>query len=102
MFNKYQFLNDLESELQESAKQGFFSDIDVAWDYVHQYIDNQCIYYADCFDIVKELFITDWSDNEYGTITNICQLAHVSLYDLVIDELDMDKVENLIPQAIWN
>lgn len=54
-------------------------------DNIHHQIDsevaNACIYYSDCFDIVKELGVTDWEDlsKEYGTISDICSLAMFAL-----------------------
>ena len=56
---------------------------------IHHEIDNECIYYADCFEIVRALYITDWKENEFGEITNIQQLAFVALYDFVIDNLEI-------------
>ena len=101
MFNKYRYLRDLEAEIIDQAESGSFSDIDNVWEYVHQDIDNQCIYYSDCFDICKELHATDWSDNMYGMeITNISQLAYTALYEYVCEELDLSDVEELIEEAV--
>lgn len=99
MFNKYGYLRDLETELTDLAESGDISDNDDLWQYVHNDIDNQCIYYSDCFDICRELHATDWSDNMYGMeITNIAQLAYAALYEYVCEELDMSEFEKLIPE----
>ncbi len=81
-FNTYGFLEDLKDTIKESGAE----DI---WEIIHQEIDNAVIYYADCFAIVQELFVTDWKGNEFGEITNIQQLAYTALYDYVTDNLEI-------------
>ena len=81
-FNEYAFLEDLKTIIKEE------NPTDV-WELIHEEIERECIYYADCFEIVRALHITDWKDNEFGEITNIAQLAFVALYDFVIDNLEI-------------
>ena len=81
-FNEYAFLEDFKDTIEQS-------DSGDVWDLIHQEIDNECIYYADCFEIVRALNITDWKDNEFGEITSITQLAYVSLYEFVSDNLEI-------------
>lgn len=81
-FNEYAFLEDLQTTIKEE------NPTDV-WELIHHEIDNECIYYADCFEIVRALQITDWKDNEFGEITNITQLAFVSLLEFVSDNLNI-------------
>lgn len=81
-FNCYGFLEDLKDTIEQSNG----GDV---YDIINQEIDNAVIYYADCFAIVQELFVTDWKDHEFGEITNIQQLAYISLYDYVIDNLEI-------------
>ena len=81
-FNEYDFLEDLKDTINQEHP----SD---AWDIIHQEIDRECTYYADCFEIVRALHITDWKDNEFGEITSITQLAYVSLYEFVSDNLEI-------------
>ena len=81
-FNEYAFLEDLKGIIKEE------NPTDV-WELIHEEIDRECIYYADCFEIVRALHITDWKDNEFGEITNITQLAYVSLYEFVSDNLEI-------------
>jgi len=82
VFKPFNFLADLQDLIQESNS----SDV---WDIVHQEVDAACIYYNDCFAIVCALGMTDWEDNEFGNITNITQLAYVSLYEYVCDNLEV-------------
>lgn len=79
-------VNDFMEDLKVTIEQSEGGDV---WDIVHQEIDNACIYYSDCFAIVTRLGMTDWKDNEFGEITNISQLAFVSLYEYVVDNLEI-------------
>jgi hypothetical protein len=54
-------------------------------------IDNACIYYADCFDIIKELHFTDFTDSDF-TITNVSQAAYAALYEFATDNLDINTI----------
>jgi len=81
-FKKYQFLGDLQDLIEQSDSGDVYSVI-------HQEVDNECIYYSDCFKIIEACGMTDWKENEFGEITNIQQLAFVALYDFVIDNLEI-------------
>ena len=81
-FDKYAFLGDLQDLIEQSDSGDVHSVI-------HQEIDNECIYYSDCFQIIEACNMTDWKENEFGEITNIAQLAFVALYDFVIDNLEI-------------
>ena len=81
-FNEYAFLEDLQTTIKEE------NPTDV-WELIYEEIERECIYYADCFEIVRALNITDWKDNEFGEITSITQLAFVALYEFVSDNLEI-------------
>ncbi len=81
-FNEYAFLEDLQTTIKQE------NPTDV-WELIHEEIERECIYYADCFEIVRALHITDWKDNEFGEITNITQLAFAALYEFVSDNLEI-------------
>ena len=82
-FNEYAFLEDLKTIIKEE------NPTDV-WELIHEEIERECIYYADCFEIVRALHITDWKDNEFGEITNITQLAFAALYEYVSENLEVE------------
>ena len=84
-FNKYDFLEELEDSIRIEQPE----DI---WEMVHQEIERECIYYSDCFDIIKALNFTDWEDNELGQINNITQLAFTALYEFVVDNLNTEPL----------
>ena len=81
-FNEYAFLEDLQTTIKQE------NPTDV-WELIYEEIERECIYYADCFEIVRALHITDWKDNEFGEITNIMQLAFAALYEFVSDNLEI-------------
>ena len=84
-FNKYQFIADLNEEILSAIKSGEIQSADDIQDWVHQSVENACIYYADCFDIIKDLNFTDWSDCE--NITNVTDAAFFALTDFVDENL---------------
>lgn len=86
--NKYEFLRDLEASILDELP----DDIN---EFINEQIDNECIYYADCFDILKELHHTDWSRADI-VVTNVSQAAYMALYELVYSELDISGLEEKV------
>jgi hypothetical protein len=84
MFNKYQFIEDLKSFIGSDFNN--FSDLN---DLVFDFIENNCIYYADCFDIIKELNFTDFNHPDFGICDTVNKAAFCALYDLIQDEADI-------------
>jgi hypothetical protein len=91
-FNKYLFVSDLEAELLEAAKNGQLDDLDDAHEWISQSIDNACIYYADCFDIIKALHFTDFTGSDFE-ITNVSQAAYAALHEHVQENIDLTEVD---------
>jgi hypothetical protein len=94
-FNKYLFLSDLETELLTAVEDGQIEDIDALEDWMIQSIDNACIYYSDCFDIVKELGFTDWSNCDYE-VSGITSAAYAALTEYVHSNIDLTEVHQAI------
>lgn len=94
-FNKYKFLRDLTSELEIEIQNGTIADRETLQDIINEKIDNEVIYYADCFDICKELNVISFNFDA-GTADNITQLAWFALDELISNELDYSELENLI------
>jgi hypothetical protein len=95
-FNKYGFLQDLKTVMQDAIEKGYLVHENEIYDYIHSEIDNACIYYRDCFLIAMELNLTDFEDFELGTAKNITQLAFNGLYEFVNDEFDRDEIIEMI------
>jgi len=105
-FNKYQFLTDLREELINECASLYSRDADENEfqdsldSLVHSYIDNACIYYADCWAICYELASSDFEIEQTGeTAKNINELAYWALYDLS-SSIDIDLlIESVKPKA---
>jgi hypothetical protein len=65
MFNKYKWLEEQTESLTEYLQHDPEATYDDLHDYMMTDIDNACIYYADCFDIIKELHFTDFTDSDF-------------------------------------
>ena len=82
-FNENDFLLDLEDSIASENPED-------VWEMIHQTIDTECIYYSNCFDIVKTLNYRSWEDmNDYGEIKNITQLAFVALHEFVSENINL-------------
>ena len=103
-FNKYEFLTELREELISECATLYSRDVDaneiqdILNDFIHSYIDNKCIYYADCWAICYELANNDFEIAQTGeTAKNITELAYWALYDLSY-EIDIDLlIESVKP-----
>ncbi len=103
-FDKYQFLTDLREFLINECKEILnYVDSqllirDMLSELTHEYIDNKCIYYADCWAICYELANNDFEIEQTGeTAKNITELAYWVLYDLS-NEIDIDLlIESVKP-----
>lgn len=93
--NKHSYLSDLRDELIAEINAGNIQDYNGIQEYIMQDIDNQVIYYSDCFDICKELGATDFTAYS-SECNNICQLAWQALYEFICEEFDTNELEELI------
>lgn len=97
-FNKYEFLTDLREELTSECANLYSRDAseneiqDSLDSFVHCYIDNACIYTADCWAICYELASSDFEIDQTGeTAKNIQELAYWNLYELSYS-IDIDSL----------
>lgn len=97
-FNKYLFLDSLKATIVDAIKSGQITDISEVWEFQNEEIETACIYYSDCFDICKELNFTDWTNSEFGEITNITQAACVALQEFINEEFCTSDIEELIEE----
>jgi hypothetical protein len=89
MFNKYTWIDEQRELLLESAQNGATSD--ELHEQLMSDIDSDCIYYANCFDIIKVLGFTDWSEAEFE-VKNVTQAAYCALYELSNEYIDIDAI----------
>jgi hypothetical protein len=98
-FNKYAFIEDLTNQLKTEIKNYGVDDMDAIETLISEQLDNEVIYYADCFDICKELNATSFDMFDIPC-NDICQLAWCALYELVGEQLDRNELETLINEQV--
>lgn len=96
MFNKYSLIEDLKSEVLRGVLSENITTEDDIQTHIYETADNECIYYSACFDIIRELQITDFQDyiNE-GCAPNICSIAWYAVRELIYNECYGELVEML-------
>lgn len=88
-FNKYAFIKNLKEEIQNEIDNENLQSDDQIETFVHESIDNQCIYTYNCWQIAIELQLSDFNTMN-GIAQNVCQLAYDGLTDFVWgDESDL-------------
>lgn len=90
-FDKYGFIQDLNDFLMNEINNGNETDINTL---IYEYIDNECIYYVDCWNICKALNANDFTAYDIEC-TTINQLAYCALWELVNEELNISELETL-------
>lgn len=91
MFNKYTWLQEQTESLKDYIRNDRDTTVDDLQEQLHHDIDNDCIYYANCFDIIKGLHFTDFTNTDFE-ITNVCQAAFAALYEFAQEELDLGNI----------
>lgn len=91
MFNKYKWLEEQIESLTEYLQHDPEATYDDLQEKLLQDIDNDCIYYSNCFDIIKELNFTEFTDSDFE-ITNVSQAAYAALYEFATDNLDINTI----------
>ena len=83
-FNKYQFIEGVKSEIASIWRSDgdYLSD-----DIIYQEVDNACIYYSTCIEIIQELGAYSWEEGE----VNISQVAYNALLEYVFGEIDVES-----------
>jgi len=103
-FNKYEFLTELREDLISECANLYSLDVDeneiedTLNEFIHCFIDNKCIYYANCWAICYELASNDFEIEQTGEkAKNITELAYWALYDLSYS-IDIDLlIESVKP-----
>jgi hypothetical protein len=95
-FNKYGYIEDLTDLLLQAILYGDLENADYIHDHISADLDNQVIYYQDCFEIAEALSLTSFTGYELGDATNISQLAYFGLWEWATENLDYNFIENAI------
>lgn len=95
-FNKYRFVTELFNEIKKEIENDNIDTEDGIDEYINSALDNAVIYYADCFDICRELNATRFDDWDMGEAKDICQLAYFALYEEVNSELERQELNEIL------
>ena len=92
-FNKYHFISDLKDSIGEFIDDSEFEDdqdiSDDVYQFIHEQIINEVIYYHDCWMICMQEGNTDFFVEQTGTkAKNIEDLAYWTLWDIVNQSID--------------
>ena len=91
-FNKYHFITDLKDSIGEFIDDSEFEDdqdiSDEVYQFIHEQIENEVIYYHDCWIICMTEGNTDFIIEQTGeTAKNITELAYWTLWDIVEENI---------------
>jgi hypothetical protein len=89
-FNQYKFLTSLEESIKQEIDNGNIKDSVDVMCHIDQTIDNEVIYYSDCWDICNALRPNQWDDNDWQ-ITSIDDLAAYALRELINSDFDANQ-----------
>lgn len=94
-FNQYTFVLELNGEIRNKLRSGEITESSEIQEFVHQEVETACIYYSECFDIIKALNFTDWRNSDFE-ITNVSEAAACALWEFLEQELTWDEFEQRI------
>ena len=97
MFNKYKWLEEQKESLKEYIvtewANGNTPDYGDLCEQLQSDIDNDCIYYSNCWEICKQIAPSfDWDKLDFAPINSISQLAYASLYEFANENLDIEQL----------
>lgn len=97
-YSAYGYIEDCKDLLIDEIKNGNVKNNEELYSIVDEFIDNACIYYKNCIDIINDLRLYDWSD--WGEdINSITTLAWIGLRDYIDQEcFDYDELKNSIDE----
>lgn len=87
-FNIYQFMGMLISDINNGRNRGYINNSEDVQNEIDSHLENATIYYADCFDICKELGLTEFKGYSLGDAKNISELAYFGLWEYVYENLN--------------
>jgi len=97
MFNKYKWIEEQEQMLREyileSIKNDHSVDTGDLAEQLNNDIDNDVIYYGDCWEICREIAQNSELDKiELGPITSIRELAFATLYEFAYENINLEEL----------
>ena len=93
-FNIMDWKGNLRNEIVEYIKDEEITNEDEMRSFIHEQIDNACIYNSECMEIIENLNAYDFSYYDIEC-TNISQVAYCSLLEETCD-IDFDELKKEI------
>ena len=92
-FNKFKFIEELKESIGEFIQDSNFKDNqdihDEVNEFIHNYINNETIYYVNCWAICSTLGCSDFEIEQTGAkAKNINELAYWALWSVVEESID--------------
>jgi hypothetical protein len=94
-FDQYEFVSTLEKEIKDKIQKGEFGEYYDIQEFINEEIETACIYYSDCFDIIKALNFTDFNNSSFE-ITNVAEAAACALSEFLLERLDWQEFDKTI------
>lgn len=82
---------------ETDIRHGYIKSVDVLDEYLNEAMDTACIYYSDCYEILRQSNVTDFSDyiNCYGAST-ITDFAYYCLREAVDESGIAEELADII------
>lgn len=88
------WISDLKDELINEIKNESIQNDDDVQEFIYQEIDNACIYYKDCMDIIRETHTMDFGHFDVEC-TTIPQIAYCALLEETYEhDFSFDNLKN--------
>lgn len=86
------FIEELEQYVYDECED--LTDEDAIRKYIDSNISRICIYTSDCYAILNDLVVCDWSDlvDEFGEITTISDLTYYALKNIVSQKINIQEI----------
>ena len=106
-FNKHHFMYDLKEAIGEFIEDSEFENEqnieDEVNEFIHNHINNETIYYVDCWAICYSLGCSDFEIEETGEIAkNINELAYWALWSVIDESIGHHIEDNIFKESIKN
>jgi len=106
-FNQYKFMEELKESIKEFIDDSNFKDNkdieDEVNEFIHNYINNQTIYYVDCWAISYALGCSDFQIEQTGKkAKNINELAYWALWSVIDKSIGEHIDDKTFKESIKN
>ena len=88
---------NVKEELSNIIKSGLVTDFDELVEkfdnLVHEEVERAVIYYNDCFDLLKDMQITDFCEAHENGCTDVCSVVAFHLNTYLYEEININEFQ---------